>query len=72
MPMPGSYWGPGYVTQWQKVFAWWPVKTIDGKRVWLSKVWRRYFTPSTPALPYRMTQYITEQGLIEGRLRGDY
>lgn len=26
---------------WHEVFAWWPVKTITGKRVWWEKVQKR-------------------------------
>ena len=26
---------------WREVFAWLPVKTFTGKRIWLRKVWRR-------------------------------
>lgn len=26
---------------WREVFAWWPVKTIGGKHVWLKKVFKR-------------------------------
>jgi len=26
---------------WHEVFAWWPVKTISGKRVWWKKVFKR-------------------------------
>ena len=26
---------------WCEVFAWWPVTTITGRRVWLEKVFRR-------------------------------
>lgn len=28
---------------WMEVFAWWPVKTIGGKRVWLRKIYKRKF-----------------------------
>lgn len=28
--------------QWHPMFAWWPVTTIDGQRVWLERVERRY------------------------------
>lgn len=28
---------------WREVFAYWPVKTISGKYVWLSKVYKRRF-----------------------------
>lgn len=28
--------------EWHSVFAWWPVTTICGKRVWLEQVDRRY------------------------------
>ena len=26
---------------WHEVYAWWPVKTITGKRVWRTKVFKR-------------------------------
>lgn len=26
---------------WREVYAWWPVKTISGKRVWREKVFKR-------------------------------
>jgi hypothetical protein len=26
---------------WRPVFAWWPVKTITGKRVWWAKLYKR-------------------------------
>ena len=26
---------------WREVFAWWPVKTITGKRLWWTKVYKR-------------------------------
>lgn len=26
---------------WMEVFAWWPVKTITGKRLWWTKVYKR-------------------------------
>ena len=28
---------------WREVFAFWPVKTIRGKRVWLQKIYKRRF-----------------------------
>lgn len=28
---------------WREVFAWWPVKTIGGKYVWLTKIYKRKF-----------------------------
>lgn len=28
---------------WMEIFAWWPVKTISGKRVWLRKIYKRKF-----------------------------
>lgn len=30
------------INEWHPMFAWWPVTTIDGKRVWLERVERRY------------------------------
>lgn len=26
---------------WHEVFAWWPVKTVSGKRIWWKKVFKR-------------------------------
>jgi hypothetical protein len=26
---------------WQEVFAWWPVVTVSGQRVWLKRVYKR-------------------------------
>lgn len=28
---------------WRQVFAWWPVKTIAGQRVWLKRVYKQRF-----------------------------
>jgi hypothetical protein len=28
---------------WRKVFAWWPVKTVGGRYVWLRKIYKRKF-----------------------------
>ncbi|NIJ18488.1 hypothetical protein FHS95_000157 [Sphingomonas naasensis] len=33
-------------TEWHRVFAWWPVTTIDGQRVWLEHVERQYWGSS--------------------------
>lgn len=30
------------IREWHRVFAWWPVVTIDGRRVWWEHVERRY------------------------------
>jgi hypothetical protein len=32
--------------EWHRVFAWWPVVTQDGLRVWLEPVERRYWGSS--------------------------
>ena len=29
--------------EWRLVFAWWPVKTVSGKYVWLQKVYKQKF-----------------------------
>lgn len=34
--------GPDCYT-WRQVFAWWPVKTIDNRYVWLRKIYKRRF-----------------------------
>lgn len=28
---------------WREVYAWWPVRTVSGKRVWLRKIYKRKF-----------------------------
>ena len=28
---------------WREVFAWWPVRTISGRRVWLKKVYKQKY-----------------------------
>ena len=28
---------------WREVFAWWPVRTITGKRIWMDFVYKRKF-----------------------------
>jgi hypothetical protein len=28
--------------EWRPKFAWWPVTTIDGQRVWLERIEERY------------------------------
>lgn len=30
-----------YTSQWNEVFAWYPIKTISNKRVWWKKVYKR-------------------------------
>lgn len=34
--------GPDCYT-WREVFAWWPIKTVSGRYVWLRKVYKRRF-----------------------------
>jgi len=70
MPIPGE-WVMGEFSEWEEHFAWSPVKTISGERVWLRKVYRRNFLPSISVLPAKMPQYITKEKLVEMRLRGD-
>ena len=69
MPMPGEWMGD--FSEWQEHFAWSPVRTVDGQRVWMRTVYKRYFYPYTPVLPPKMPQYITKDKLIEMRLRGE-
>lgn len=48
-----SKWEPMEITQkifdgpdsypWREVFAYWPVKTISGKRIWLRKVYKQKY-----------------------------
>lgn len=33
-----------YIGQWQQWFAWRPVTTIQGKRVWLKLIYRRSYS----------------------------
>lgn len=28
---------------WREVFAWWPVKTVGGKYVWLKKIYKQRY-----------------------------
>ena len=28
---------------WREVFAWWPVRTVTGKRIWMDFVYKRKF-----------------------------
>jgi hypothetical protein len=28
---------------WHEVFAWWPVRTVNGRYVWLRKIYKRKF-----------------------------
>ena len=28
---------------WREVFAWWPIKTINGRYVWLKKVYKQRY-----------------------------
>lgn len=33
-----------YTDQWHRVFAWWPVTTVRGKRIWLKFIYRRSYS----------------------------
>lgn len=61
--MQGNDWGLGDTSNWEPWFAWAPVRTIDGKKVWLKKIYRREFYPATPTLPPVIVQYITPKAL---------
>lgn len=72
MPIPGEWiQGQGNFSDWYEYFAWAPVRTIDGTKVWLRTVYCREFYPDTPVLPTKMLQYVTKEKLAEMRLRGD-
>ena len=50
---PGYVWEKVKITQiiedgpdcypWREVYAWWPVKTVSGRYVWLRKIFKRRF-----------------------------
>lgn len=56
-----SFWADTYckprfgfpISDWHRAFAWWPVRTFDGRRVWLRSVMRRR---------YHEHEYLTHPG----------
>lgn len=61
----------GDATKWHTWFAWFPVRTIDGRRAWMRRIYRRDFYPAMPQLPGKIVQYVTFEKLVEMRLAGD-
>lgn len=61
-------------TKWQKTFVLLPVKTIGGKRVWLSTLWKRtikiaWTPPRYPAGAYSRIQYATLDEMLNIKMR---
>jgi len=61
-------------TEWQKWFAWKPVKCLDGERAWLKYVYKRERTikwtpPQFPPDAFNRTEYSTWEGILNMRMR---
>ena len=55
---PGTLFGPRQIREWERVFAWRPVRTIDKDWVWLRYYWRRQiYTPASVDGVFEETYY---------------
>lgn len=55
---PGPLFGPRQIREWERIFAWRPVRTIDKDWVWLRYYWRRQiYTPATVDGVFEDTYY---------------
>jgi hypothetical protein len=52
------------ISSWYEWFAWYPV-TVEGKRAWLEKVYRRDCARHTPAGSRYWTEYTTLFGILK-------
>lgn len=62
-------------TKWQKVFAWRPIKTVGGERVWLKYVYKRkrhveWTPPQFPPKAFDRIEYETIENVITKTLSG--
>lgn len=62
-------------SRWDETFAWLPVKTLGGERVWLTRVFRRKRTllndiPQFPVKALDKVQYATFEEIVERKLKG--
>jgi len=55
---------------WKECFAWKPVTTLGGERVWLTKVYKRTRVTLESA-PYTTTEYATLLDVLSGRFTID-
>jgi hypothetical protein len=56
---------------WREVYAWWPVKTIKGKYVWLSFVYKQRFWAVWGQTGFHMEPEV-EYATLFDILGGDY
>ena len=61
-------------TEWQKWFAWKPVKTMTGEKVWLRTIYRRQRTvpwtpPNFPVDALNQTQYAEWETILNLKMR---
>jgi len=61
-------------TDWKRVFAWKPVKCLDGEIVWLKYVFKRTRTvewtpPQFPPNAFNRTEYSTWEGILNMKMR---
>ena len=61
-------------TDWQKWFAWKPVKLLSGKRVWLQKIYKRERTvqwvpPTFPEGSFDRIEYSTWEDIMENKFK---
>ena len=62
-------------SSWAKKFAWFPVKTLDNRRVWLKTVYRRERKlladiPQFPVKALDQVQWATLDYILERKLKG--
>ena len=62
-------------TKWKKKFAWRPIKTLSGEKVWLKYVYKRHrivewTPPQFPPKAFDTIQYETIENIIERKLTG--
>lgn len=63
-------------TPWRKVFAWKPIKTVSGDKVWFRYVYTRdrivaWTPPQFPPDAFNRKEYETEERLIMRKLSGE-
>jgi len=63
-----------HYSEWKKIFAWKPCKTIGGKKVWLRNIYLRTITiewtpPMFPAGAYHNKQYATWDEILNIKMR---
>jgi len=66
-----------HYSEWQKWFAWKPVKCLDGEKVWLRTIYKRSRTvkwtpPQFPPDAFNRTEYSTWEGILNMRMRDEF